>query len=156
MSRNGSAIIVQGANIRVVGNRVAQQQKFALPGRAGIALVGVGLAVDLCDNTVAGFGTGIDVSCTASGLVVSRNIIEVTSGGLYAITIGSHNNIVSEVVIENNVVRNGGIMALGPKLDHRTAILRNNVFFGARGLDVPCVNTSSATVLLADSGNVCT
>ena len=147
--------MIQGMNVRVTGNRVAQQQKFALPDCIGIALIGEGHAVDLTDNSISGFATGIDVSCPTSGLVVSRNVIEVTSAAMSAVTVGSGSQVVSEVVIENNVARNGGIVNLGSNVDHRTVVLRNNVFFGARGSDVPCVNTTSTIALLAETGNVC-
>lgn len=154
--RNGTGIIVQGTNIKVTGNRIAQQRKFELPGSIGIALIGEARAVDITENSVAGFGTGIDVSCPANGIVLSRNTIAVTSGGMNAIAVGATGQIVREVAIDSNVARNGGVVMLGANVDHRSVLLRNNVFFGSRGSQMPCVNMTLGSALLADSGNVCT
>lgn len=140
----------------MTGNRVAQQKKFELPGSIGIALIGEAHAVDVTENSVAGFGTGIDISCPANGVVLSRNTITVTSGGMDAIAVGGAGQIVSEVAIDSNIARNGGVVTLGASVDRRSVVLRNNVFFGARGSQVSCVNITSGTALLADSGNVCT
>jgi hypothetical protein len=73
-----------------------------------------------------------------------------------AIAVGSTGQTVSELVIESNVARNGGVVLLGASVDYRSTVLRNNIFFGTRGPGVPCVNISTATALLAETGNVCT
>eukprot|EP01046_Picozoa_sp_COSAG06_P050382 COSAG06_NODE_7967_length_2318_cov_1.778279_1_plen_270_part_00 len=150
---NGSGIVVQGRNIEVSGNRVAQQAQYALPHVAAISAIGVADAVVVVDNSMAGFGVGISISCPADGLMVSRNTIEVVAGGGAGISVGGGGSV-SELVIESNLLRKGAIMDVGNGVDPKTAIVRGNTFFGGRG-GVACLNISASEALLVDEGNTC-